>query len=201
MCWACPSHPARTTSPCSAIRTRPPTPSWAGMPPMTAARATTSPRTPPRSPGPRTRLCCPRTPDARSALPARRAWTRAPIDDGATGDIMTTARFSLRALWCDQGMAHMLETYDSNEATAPSGLALVDFGAETMFKSSVLRTNIAAPAVTTILNMLILQVQAGLPPKLDYVVISHQDTDHWSLLNYLMDAVDKIELPMKVGKI
>lgn len=114
---------------------------------------------------------------------------------------MTTARMSMSALWCDQGMAHMLQMYDTIDAQAPSQIVLVDFGAETMFKSSVLKINLSAPAVTKVVEALFLQQQAGLEPKLDYVLITHQDTDHWSLLNYLMDAVDEIELPMKVGAI
>jgi len=114
---------------------------------------------------------------------------------------MTTVRASLRALWCDQGMAHILATYDSITSQAPSGLALIDFGAETMFKNKVLKLNLAAPAVSSVINLLLLQAEAGLTPKLDYVLISHQDTDHWSLLNYLMDAVDELKLPMTVGKI
>jgi beta-lactamase superfamily II metal-dependent hydrolase len=114
---------------------------------------------------------------------------------------MKPARVTLRALWCDQGMAHLLTLYDAVEATAPTSVVLIDFGAETMFKSRVLKTNLAAPAVTTVVEMLLLQQQAGLTPKLDYVLISHQDTDHWSLLNYLMDAVDELAVPMKVGQI
>ncbi len=114
---------------------------------------------------------------------------------------MKPARVTLRALWCDQGMAHMLQLYDNLTTKAPSSLILIDFGAETMFKSKVLKLNVAAPAVGTVVETLLLQQDAGLTPKLDYVLISHQDTDHWSLLNYLMDAVDELEVPMKVGKI
>jgi beta-lactamase superfamily II metal-dependent hydrolase len=98
-------------------------------------------------------------------------------------------------------MAHMLQLYDTAETSAPSSLILIDFGAETMKKSSNLVINQAAPAVTTVVETLILQQKAGLTPKLDYVLISHQDTDHWSLLNYLMDAVDELKVPMKVGQV
>lgn len=47
------------------------------------------------------------------------------------------------------------------------------------------------------------QVNGGQTPKLDYVVISHQDTDHWSLLNYLVDSVETQDWAehFKVGKI
>jgi len=114
---------------------------------------------------------------------------------------MKPARVTLRALWCDQGMAHMLQLYDTVTATVPSSLILIDFGAETMFKSKVLKLNVAAPAVGTVVETLLLQQEAKLTPKLDYVLISHQDTDHWSLLNYLMDAVDELKVPMKVGKV
>jgi len=98
-------------------------------------------------------------------------------------------------------MAHMLQLYDTGDAQAPTSLVLIDFGAETMFKSRVLKLGVAAPAVSTVVETLLLQQESGLTPKLDYVLISHQDTDHWSLLNYLMDAVDELKVPMKVGQI
>ena len=112
---------------------------------------------------------------------------------------MKPARITLRALWCDQGMAHLLQAYDTAEAQAPTKLMLIDFGAETMFKSKVLKINLAAPAVTAVVESLFRQQEAGLTPKLDYVLISHQDTDHWSLLNYLMDAVNELKAADESG--
>lgn len=114
---------------------------------------------------------------------------------------MSTASITLSALWCDQGMAHMLRLYDKDGDMAPSGIVLIDFGAETMFKASDFKRSMSAPAVNSVIAALYLQIDAGKTPTLDYVVISHQDTDHWSLLNYLMDAVDVLEIPLKVNKI
>lgn len=105
----------------------------------------------------------------------------------------TAARITLAALWCDQGMAHLLETYDSVLAPAPTGLVLLDFGSDAPKN--------ARSAVDYVVNVLQQQQQSHQFPRLDYVIISHQDTDHWSLLNGLMDEVDNLGIPMEVGRI
>jgi beta-lactamase superfamily II metal-dependent hydrolase len=111
---------------------------------------------------------------------------------------------ALAALWCDQGMAHLIEIYEKDsDGTTPAGLVMIDFGTETLRKNSQLRMALAAPAVTYVVNRLQDQVNGGRTPKLDYVVISHQDTDHWSLLKYLLDAIEEKDWAddFKVGKI
>ncbi len=114
---------------------------------------------------------------------------------------MSTARLTLSALWCDQGMAHMVQSFPTLDAVVADHIALVDFGAETMFKKTNLKLSQAAPAVTKVVEALLQQQEAGLTPTLDYVIVTHQDMDHWSLLNSLMDAVDELEIPMRVGRI
>jgi len=114
---------------------------------------------------------------------------------------MKPARIVLRALWCDQGMAHLLELFNTLEDDFPSGLILIDFGAEIIARSAKRRVATAGPAVNTVVDALYRQWDAGRQPKLDYVLISHQDTDHWSMLTQLMDAVNFLGMPMKVGTI
>ena len=108
------------------------------------------------------------------------------------------------ALWSDQGMAHLVEIYEKGgNGVTPSALVLIDFGTEIHFKSRVLKNALVAPAVNYVVARLQDQVNGGKTPRLDYVVVSHQDTDHWSMLNYLMDAIEAQTWKdnFKVGKI
>lgn len=112
----------------------------------------------------------------------------------AIGDI---SHVFVNCLWCDQGMAHLLEIFDETSNTVPAATVLIDFGAEQMFKSRVLKAAQAAPAV----NYVISQLEAMATPRIEFVIVSHQDTDHWSLLNYLVDAVEAKGMKLQVGKV
>ncbi|WP_269582945.1 MBL fold metallo-hydrolase [Roseibium sp. Sym1] len=119
-------------------------------------------------------------------------------------DIVNADRVELVALWCDQGMAHLIEVYEKNTgSTAPAGLVLVDFGTDVLFKSKVLKAELAAPAVAYVVDRLQAQVDNRRAPFLDGVIVSHQDTDHWSLLQYLVDEVEDKSWAgqFKVGKV
>ena len=48
----------------------------------------------------------------------------------------------------------MLQLYDNLTTKAPSSLILIDFGAETMFKSKVLKLNVAADKLAAVTAML-----------------------------------------------
>lgn len=121
---------------------------------------------------------------------------------GGVEDIDKASYIILHCLWCDQGMAHLLEVYEEGGSQdIPAALVLIDFGAEQMFKSRVLKANQAAPAVGFIVEKLLQLVEAGKEARIERVVISHQDTDHWSLINYLLDAVEAKEIDLKIGKV
>ncbi|MDC3378847.1 hypothetical protein OAX78_01010 [Planctomycetota bacterium] len=105
---------------------------------------------------------------------------------------MIAKRVKLSALWCDQGMAHMLETFESQDEVAnevPLGIALFDFGADLKTLKKSVRIELATPAVRSVQSALASQKAAGRTPLLNFVVVSHQDQDHYSLLNYLMNEV------------
>lgn len=125
-------------------------------------------------------------------------WRMAPARDDQAAALEDIEVHSIRldCLWCDQGMAHVLEIVPTTSAS-PAALCVFDFGAEQMFKSSILREAQAAPAVDFLLRKL-----KELPsPRIEYFVISHQDTDHWSLVKYFLDEIVKQGIPLKVGKL
>jgi len=98
-------------------------------------------------------------------------------------------------LWCDQGMAHVLEVRGPD--FQPAALAVFDFGVELLTKSGVLRAEQAAPAVEKLMHLL-----STLPePRIEYFIISHQDTDHWSLVTYFLEAVEAARMPLTIGKV
>ncbi|HZN15994.1 MAG TPA: hypothetical protein VFB78_17130 [Acidimicrobiales bacterium] len=89
-------------------------------------------------------------------------------------------------LWCGQGMATLVEVYlDGNTNHAPDHLALVDFG------GSKTQGSAAAEYVKGKLND---QHLAGKDPKIDYTVVSHQDSDHLSLLPTLTDEIADMDV-------
>lgn len=116
-------------------------------------------------------------------------------------DITSAAKVQFDCLWCDQGMAHLLKGYKKANSTVPDVLALFDFGATLNFITKVLKPAIAAPAVNKVADALQSQETATRTPKLDLVVVSHQDDDHWRLLSYLMDEMEDRECEFEVGKI
>jgi beta-lactamase superfamily II metal-dependent hydrolase len=115
--------------------------------------------------------------------------------------IENAARVTMSCLWCDQGMANMLTANEYEDDYIPDVVALFDFGTTVRFITKTLVPKLAAPAVERVCEVLESQEQAGKPPRIDLVVISHQDEDHWKLLRYLMDAVKLRKIPMTVGKI
>jgi hypothetical protein len=104
-------------------------------------------------------------------------------------------------LWCDQGMAHLVQVFDKTSADTPAALMLVDFGVEVMLKSKVVVAAQAAPAVAFVIDVLKAMVKRGLPPRIEYVVISHQDTDHWGMFDYLLAEADSQSIPLRFGKV
>lgn len=80
-------------------------------------------------------------------------------------------------LFCGQGMSTLIEVYNGGDPTqAPDNLVLLDFGGNQRH---------AEHAATYVVERLKRQAS----PKFDYVIISHQDGDHLSLLGALTDAI------------
>lgn len=125
-------------------------------------------------------------------------WRMAPPETDRVNalDDLEVHAIHMDCLWCDQGMAHVLRIVPKNSST-PAALCVFDFGAEQMFKSKILREAQAAPAVTYLIKTL-----KELPtPRIEYFVISHQDTDHWSLVKYFLDEIEEQEIELEVGKL
>jgi hypothetical protein len=112
-------------------------------------------------------------------------------------DLVDIAFMWLHCLWCDQGMAHVAQVYATTNPLQPAGMAIFDFGADQMFRSSVIRYQQAAPAVNKLIQYLLQLPQ----PRIEYVVVSHQDTDHWGLLKYFLDFIQQSQIPLQVGKV
>ncbi|WP_372022648.1 hypothetical protein P7L70_04615 (plasmid) [Tistrella mobilis] len=111
------------------------------------------------------------------------------------------AHIKLDALWCDQGMAHVVEIYEKSSDALPASIVVIDFGVEVMKKSGVLVEQQAAPAVAYLVNLLKALQQAGRTPTIDLFVVSHQDTDHWGLIPYFVEAIKQDDIPLVVSKL
>lgn len=128
--------------------------------------------------------------------------TMTPTDETDFALAITKAdKLVFDCLWCDQGMAHMLKGYEDAAGTVPDVIALFDFGATLNFITKVLKPAIAAPAVSKVADALVSQKTATRTPRLDLVVVSHQDDDHWRLLSYLMDEMEVRKCAFSVGRI
>lgn len=96
-------------------------------------------------------------------------------------------RVILDGLWCGQGMANMVRVYKDSTvdpATTPADwLCLFDFGSGELSKTREALG--VTPPVAFIMEQLKLQVAAGQDARIDVLAISHQDRDHWALLNEL----------------
>lgn len=103
---------------------------------------------------------------------------------------MTASKVEVVVLHCDQGMGTMVKVFEevmgSEELTY---LALIDLGSETSTK------RYATDAVDEVMNTL----QAMTPPRIDLLVLSHQDNDHWSLMPELKDRIVKAGLNVELG--
>jgi hypothetical protein len=106
---------------------------------------------------------------------------------------MSADHVDVMALHCDQGMGSLVKIYDSiNRLTH---LVLVDLGSENGSK------RYADESIQKIMDALKQMKADGITPYIEYVIISHQDFDHWSLLPNLTDEVIS-ELPgVQVGEI
>lgn len=93
------------------------------------------------------------------------------------------------ALYSGQGMAHLIEYYESgNPKKPPDALALIDFGGE---------AKNAQEAVKYIVD----KIAAQTKPTFNLVVVSHQDADHLSLLGELTKQIKQGGLKYGINKV
>ncbi|WP_371999379.1 hypothetical protein P7L68_04490 (plasmid) [Tistrella mobilis] len=108
-------------------------------------------------------------------------------------------------MWCGQGMAHLLRLYTNRYAQpdkdAAEMMALFDFGNSGGGLSQSKAVLGVTPPVRTMIDALKLQIAQGKSPKLDLVLFSHQDTDHWTLTKEFLDQVAANSIPLEVGRI
>lgn len=93
-------------------------------------------------------------------------------------------------LSCGQGMANWIEYYESTTDPLPSGLGLVDLGGKGTGHSA---------AVDFIIGRLVEMKDDGLATRIDAVVVSHQDSDHWNLIPHLFDQIKKKKIDLATG--
>jgi hypothetical protein len=78
------------------------------------------------------------------------------------------------ALYSGQGMTNFIQIYEHHDDAAPKATALLDFGQGNSSNGS---------AVGKVIGFLGEMVANGIPPRIDLAIISHQDKDHWGLIN------------------
>lgn len=87
----------------------------------------------------------------------------------------------VRVLFCGQGMMALVEVYDDGVEKAKADyLALIDCGGSQKYSVDAI-------------NAIVTKVGARTPPRLDYLVISHQDRDHVARLADLGPRLKKIK--------
>ena len=98
---------------------------------------------------------------------------------------MAAKQIKVVFLNCDQGMGTLIRIY--NSAGTLANLALIDLG------SSAGTKQYASDALNEVMKALNEMKTAGVAPKIDFLLISHQDYDHWSLLpDLLVKIKDKV---------
>jgi hypothetical protein len=101
-----------------------------------------------------------------------------------------TVKAKVVLLFCGQGMATLVEVYLGGDFNAaPDHLVLVDFGGNTHQGED----EWGVPAADYVVDKLKQQQKTHGYSAFDYVIISHQDNDHWLLLPSLTEAIEKAE--------
>jgi beta-lactamase superfamily II metal-dependent hydrolase len=94
---------------------------------------------------------------------------------------MATNKIDVVFLHCDQGMGTLVRIYDDLDRLAH--LALLDLGSESGSKKY------SDTAINSVIRALKQMVADKMKPKIDLLLVSHQDFDHWSLLPSLLDKI------------
>lgn len=111
-------------------------------------------------------------------------------------------RVILDGLWCGQGMANMVRIFASTatdpNTSPPDWLCLFDFGSGGLSASKKVLG--ITPPVAFVMEQLKLQVKAGRTARIELMLISHQDRDHWQLLTELNQQIIDNKMTVEVGK-
>lgn len=112
-------------------------------------------------------------------------------------------RVILDGLWCGQGMANMIRVFKDSrvdpKTTAPDWLCIFDFGSGGLSASKKVLG--VTPPVAFMMEQLRLIQAAGRTPRIDLMLISHQDRDHWQLLGELNVKIVESGMTVEVGTI
>lgn len=109
---------------------------------------------------------------------------------------MAWGKSSLFVLHCDQGMGNLIKIYTTiGSNLVLTNLALIDLGSEIRTK------RYAGDAVDGVMDALREMNSGGVTPKIDLLVLSHQDYDHWSLLPDLRGKIENEFPDFKVGQL
>jgi hypothetical protein len=104
---------------------------------------------------------------------------------------VSATKVEILVLHCDQGMGTLVKVYEQvMDEEQVTGLVLVDLGSETKTKCY------ATDAVDEVIKAL----GEMSNPHFDLIILSHQDTDHWSLLPDLQKRVLKDFGPIDVNR-
>ena len=96
---------------------------------------------------------------------------------------MAASKIDVVFLHCDQGMGTLVKIYDSKDRLA--SLALLDLGSEAGTKKY------SDKALETVIRALNQMKSDKMTPMIDLLLVSHQDTDHWSLLPDLLARIEE----------
>jgi beta-lactamase superfamily II metal-dependent hydrolase len=100
---------------------------------------------------------------------------------------MALQRVDLVVLYCGQGMANVIELYDSS-LKVPDVLIICDFGGSQYVKDEVV-------------DYVMLSLGSMQQANIACTIISHQDEDHWSFLPSLTDRIKRINSVVKIGQV
>jgi beta-lactamase superfamily II metal-dependent hydrolase len=111
---------------------------------------------------------------------------------------MSASKIAIQVLHVAQGMGTLVKIYTAGTMGGHklTHLVLVDLGSDT---STRLYATDGVDKVIEALKEMANPVTGTGTPSLAFVVISHQDKDHWSLLVPLATAIHKNKLTVKVG--
>lgn len=106
---------------------------------------------------------------------------------------MAASKIDVTFLHCDQGMGTLVKVYDGlNRVT---NLALLDLGSESGTKKY------SDSAINAVMRALEQMKADKFTPRIDLLLVSHQDTDHWSLLPDLRKKIEAKFDDFELGEI
>jgi beta-lactamase superfamily II metal-dependent hydrolase len=103
------------------------------------------------------------------------------VDRLVRGCEMTASKAEVIVLQCDQGMGTLVRIY---QGAALTNLVLIDLGSDKGKRDFALDS----------VNLVMASLASMHAPRIDMLVISHQDYDHWSLLPILLAQI-QAQLP------